>query len=133
MATSVDLARRLLRLAKDDEHAARAMLSAGSITDAIVGLHAQQAVEKALKAALTINEVEFPFSHDLELLIQLCEKSGMVMDSALDGVGDLTPFAGIERYGSEEPRTPLDRDQALRWAAAAVEWARQQIEPTRAA
>lgn len=85
---------------------------------------------KALKAALAFNDVEFPFSHDLELLIQLCEKSGIEMGPALNGVGDLTPFAGIERYGSEEElRTLLDRDQALRWAATAVEWARGQIEP----
>jgi HEPN domain len=50
MANERDLAEQLLRLARDDEAAARAMLDVGAVTDAIVGFHAQQAVEKALKA-----------------------------------------------------------------------------------
>jgi HEPN domain-containing protein len=52
MATSRDLAERLLRRASDDEAAARAMLPLESVTDTIVGFHTQQAVEKSLKAAL---------------------------------------------------------------------------------
>ena len=52
MADARDLARELLERARDDERAARALLSAGELSDAIVGFHAQQAVEKALKTAL---------------------------------------------------------------------------------
>jgi HEPN domain-containing protein len=58
MAESADLARELLGLAGDDEAAARAMLPIGSVTDAIVGFHAPQAVEKALKAVLASQGVE---------------------------------------------------------------------------
>jgi hypothetical protein len=56
MATGHDLAEQLLRRAVDDEAAARAMLSLESVTDAIVGFHAQQAVEKSLKAVLAARE-----------------------------------------------------------------------------
>src|SRR6185437_239024 len=52
MATGRDLAEQLLRRAADDEAAARAMLPLESVTDAIVGFHAQQAVEKSLKVVL---------------------------------------------------------------------------------
>jgi hypothetical protein len=44
MATPVDLARRLLGAAKDDELAARSILPIEEIADTIVGFHTQQAV-----------------------------------------------------------------------------------------
>ncbi|HEX3517783.1 MAG TPA: hypothetical protein VHT29_01965 [Solirubrobacteraceae bacterium] len=48
MATPrIDLAKRLLHRAGDDEAAAKAMLPIESVTDVIVGMLAQQAVEKS--------------------------------------------------------------------------------------
>ncbi|MGB9610524.1 MAG: HEPN domain-containing protein [Bryobacteraceae bacterium] len=38
--------------------------------------HAQQAAEKALKAVLLFQEMEFPFTHDLEELLRLAEGRG---------------------------------------------------------
>jgi hypothetical protein len=93
VAESADLARELLGLAGDDEVAARAMLPVGSVTDAIVGFHAQQAVEKALKAVLASHEVEFPFIHNLGYLAELCKKHAIELPKTLDGLDDLTPFA----------------------------------------
>jgi hypothetical protein len=65
MATGHDLAQQLLRKTADDEEAARAMLPLESVADTIVSFHAQQAVEKSLKAVLAAREVEFPFTHDI--------------------------------------------------------------------
>jgi HEPN domain-containing protein len=73
MASQRDLAEQLLKLAREDGIAARAMLDVGAVTDAIVGFHAQQAVEKALKAVLAVHGVDFPFTHDIEGLVELCE------------------------------------------------------------
>jgi HEPN domain-containing protein len=81
-----------------------------------------------LKAVLAAKGIEFPFIHDLEYLRELCKSSGIEVPSTLDGIKVLAPFAAAERYGSPTP-IGLDRDKALAWAAAAVEWARQQIEP----
>jgi len=50
MASQHDLAEQLLQRASDDEAAARAMLPIGSVTDMIVGMLAQQGVEKSIKA-----------------------------------------------------------------------------------
>jgi HEPN domain-containing protein len=72
MASLRDLAEELLDLGRDDEAAARALLDVGSVSDAIVGFHAQQAVEKALKAVLASRGVEFPFTHDLSGLVEFC-------------------------------------------------------------
>jgi len=66
MASQADLARELLGLARDDEAAARAMLESDAVTDAIVGFHCQQAVEKALKAVLAASGADFPFAHDVD-------------------------------------------------------------------
>src|ERR1700757_1224487 len=99
MAESTDLARELLSLASDDEAAARAMLPIDTVTDAIVGFHAQQAVEKALKAVLAAQKIEFPFIHNLGYLAELCKQNTIELPTALDGLDDLTPFAAMLRYG----------------------------------
>lgn len=105
------------------------MLSVGSVTDAIVGFHAQQAVEKALKAVLASRGIKFRFIHDLDYLGELCEENDIELPLEFEGATRLTPFAAIGRYGSQEPAR-LDCEQALRWAASAVDWARGMIEPT---
>lgn len=128
MATHADLARQLLGAASNDELMARSLLSVEGVTDAGIGYHAQQAVEKAIKAVLAAKGIEFPFSHNLDYLRDTCNESGIELPSTLDGIEELTPFAAAERYGSPTP-IGLDRDQALCWATSAVAWARRQIEP----
>ena len=127
MATGHDLAEQLLRRAADDEAAARAMQPLESVTDSIVGFHAQQAVEKSLKAVLAARDVEFPFIHDIGGLADLCEEGGVSLPTELDGVDRLTPYAAGLRYDDDQPSI-VGRETALNWAAAAVAWARDQIE-----
>jgi HEPN domain-containing protein len=91
MATGRDLAEQLLRRAADDEAAARAMLPLESVTDAIVGFHAQQAVEKSIKAVLAARNVDFPFIHDIGGLAELCDEVGVSLPDELHGVDRLTP------------------------------------------
>jgi len=122
MATNGDLARRLLGAAVNDELMAKSVLPVKGVTDAGLGNLCQQAVEKAIKAVLAAKGTEFPFTHDLEELRDFAKESGIELPSTLDDVEDLTPFAAAERYGSEAP-IALDRDQALKWAAAAIAWA----------
>jgi HEPN domain-containing protein len=94
------LARQLLDRADDDVAAADALLHADRVSDAIVGFHAQQAVEKALKAVLAAHHVEYPFTHDLQLLVALCEQGGAPMPADLaDDVPRLSPYATRLRYG----------------------------------
>ena len=112
----------MLGLARDDEVAARALLPLNGVADSIVGFHCQQAVEKALKSALASRDVEFPHTHDLAGLTQLCRRSGMDVPQDLEAAHSLAPYGVQMRYDSARGG-PLDREQALRWAAAAVEWA----------
>jgi HEPN domain-containing protein len=64
MSEPADAPSVLLDLATADEFAARSLLPVEGITDGVLGFHTQQAVEKALKAVLAVNGVEFPYSHD---------------------------------------------------------------------
>jgi HEPN domain-containing protein len=127
MATNGDLARRLLGAAQEDELAAKSVLRVEGIADPIVGFHTHQAVEKAIKAVLAAKGTEFPFTHNLKQLREFAKESEIELPSTLDDVEDLNPFAATERYGSEVP-IGLDREQALKWAAAAIAWAQGIVE-----
>ena len=127
MASQKELADELLRLARDDEAAVRAMLSEPAVSNAIVCFHAQQAVEKALKAVLASRGVVFPFTHDLDGLVELCKDVKLTVPTELDGVDRLTPYGVRVRYGGGDPGT-VDRATALRWAGATVEWAAARID-----
>jgi len=69
----LDLARVLLARAIDDETLVRKVSPDTDIADAIVGFHAQQAVEKLIKAVLAARGVTFMKSHALSYLIGLVD------------------------------------------------------------
>lgn len=62
------------------EYAQRDILSAKYLTSMkpepleIICFHCQQAAEKALKAYLVFLEIRVPKTHDLDQLLELCEK-----------------------------------------------------------
>jgi len=118
MAAQRDLAVELLELAREDCRVAATLLPVGEISDASVGFHAQQAVEKALKAAL----IEFPFTHNLVLLVELCRDAGLDLPPELVGADRLTPYGSRLRYGGEDVGD-VERTVALAWAQAAIAWA----------
>ena len=128
MADHADLARELLGLARDDLTAARALVDVPAVSDAIVGFHAQQATEKALKAALAANGRDFPFTHNIALLMQLSADAGILVPTALDELDLLTPYGVTARYGARSPGT-VDRGTALDLATRAVAWARAVVDP----
>ncbi|MGH2879016.1 MAG: HEPN domain-containing protein [Solirubrobacteraceae bacterium] len=110
----------LLRRAQGDLQACRVLADDVDIDDSIIGFHAQQTVEKALKVALVLAEVELPHTHDLELLVEQVQASGTTIPDELAGIDWLTPWAAELRY--DEP-TPLDRTAALAAAESACDWA----------
>jgi len=127
MASQRDLAEQLLQRACDDEAAARAMLPIESVTDLIVGMLAQQGIEKSIKAVLAARGVDFPFTHDIGGLARICNEAEAPLPDDLGEADQLTPYAGALRYDAEDPKL-VDRETALRWVTAAVTWARVQVE-----
>ncbi|HEX3736006.1 MAG TPA: HEPN domain-containing protein [Solirubrobacterales bacterium] len=128
MSESPDLPGDLLALAREDLVAAEALDKDERISDSPVGFHAQQAVEKALKAVIASRESEFPFTHDLGLLMQLCEDAGLELPAELTEADRLTPYAAAIRYGLGDPKA-VEAERAIRWAAQAIDWADAEIHP----
>jgi HEPN domain-containing protein len=128
MADQKDLAEQLLNLAREDLAAAQALDKAEGVSDSKSGFNAQQAVEKALKAALARQGEDFPFTHDIALLIELCEDHGLQFPADLRDADRLTPYAAALRYGLGNPKAVASED-ALEWAARAIEWADGELHP----
>lgn len=96
------------------------------IPDEAVGFHAQQAVEKFLKATLAAGGVEPPRTHDLAYLLSLINESGMAPPPAAADLKALVPWAREFRY--EEPLgATLDRTRTVEIVHGVREWAAQHL------
>lgn len=123
----IDEARLLLRKAREDADAVVKWAPDGNTADAIVGFHAQQAVEKAFKAVLAAFGEDFPWTHDLRYLVERLDDIEAPPPSSLREVRVLAPWAVEFRYG-ETIDDPLDREQAVGLSVSALEWAESQVE-----
>lgn len=63
-------AARLLGAARSDQRALEVLATDPQQGNDVVGFHAQQAVEKAIKAVLAAAGAEIPFTHDLGFLLE---------------------------------------------------------------
>jgi HEPN domain-containing protein len=120
-------ARLLLRKAREDAEAVTKLAVDFEIADAIIGFHAQQAAEKALKAVLAASGEDFPWTHDLRYLIERLDDLGMPLPSSLREIRVLAPWAVEFRYG-ETIDDPLDRSQAVELVDEAIAWAKVRVE-----
>ena len=100
MKTALDHARALLQKAANDPVAARATLATGAATDTVC-FHAQQAVEKSLKAVLALHDVEYPWRHDIDELVELVRPFAPEIGPYEDRIIGMTPFAVEIRYDTE--------------------------------
>lgn len=124
MSPEREQAELLLRKAREDQAALTALAGDPGIADSVVGFHAQQAVEKALKAVLAARGDDFPWTHDLRLLLRRLEAVGVDVPDVVLEARRLTPWSVEYRYG-EVIDERLDRRAAsqrvgdvLGWAAA---------------
>ena len=122
-----DLAQRLLRRADADVTLVRHVVGNADIADAIVGFHAQQAVEKSIKAVLAAHEITYGKTHQLHYLIRLLDENTIDAPTSVVDAVELNPWAVEFRY-EEDDEPPLDRHATLafiegirRWAGKAVE------------
>ncbi|MBI4568276.1 MAG: HEPN domain-containing protein [Planctomycetes bacterium] len=100
MKTPEDLAQGWWRKGDSDLAAARVVLDAGTSLDTTC-FHAQQAAEKHLKAFLSFHGVAFPFTHNIEVPIDLCAtlRADFLVLKVM--AQQLTPFAVEARYNTD--------------------------------
>jgi HEPN domain-containing protein len=100
-------ARRWLRFAAEDLRAAGILLHETQVPRRHVCWLAQQAAEKAIKAALVFLQIEFPKTHDLDALRNLVPEDWTVRQAFPD-LADLTEWSVEARYPGDWPEATAD-------------------------
>jgi len=117
----------LARKAQADAVAVRELAGNAEITDEIIGFHAQQAIEKWLKAVMAHRGMDEVRIHDIGRLLQLLQNDGAELPVNAERLDDLTIYAVPMRYDELLDAEPLDReatvelvDEVGRWASNAL-------------
>jgi HEPN domain-containing protein len=105
----------------------RRLASDPEIDDEAVGFHAQQAIEKWLKAILAFHGMEEVRIHDLGRLLELLRDAGVELPPGADRVDELTIYAVPMRYDELLDAEPLDREAAVAMVGEVGEWAANQL------
>lgn len=93
--------------------------------------HAQQAVEKAIKALLIKKGVEFPYVHDIAELLTLLEKTGQKLSKTIREGEKLTRFAVFTRYpGIAQTISQKEYEEAMKVAEEVIRWVKEQLKNT---
>lgn len=120
-------ARMWLGYALGDLEAARAQ-PGRHVRPRIVAFNAQQAAEKALKAALTLAGIEAPRTHDLDDLRNRLPTDWRARQGPRD-LASLSDFAVDSRYPDDfAPVTPLQSATAVRQAIAVIRRVREDFD-----
>ena len=84
---------------------------------------AQQAAEKAVKALLIHQGVDYPYVHDLAQLLTLVHQGGQEVPESVKQAAKLTRYAMVTRYpGALEPVIQEEYKEAVAIAEEVVRW-----------
>lgn len=123
-----ELAALLARKATEDAVALREFAANTEIADSVLGFHAQQAIEKWLKAVLARHTVDFEYTHDLRHLIALIEDRRIDFPIDTPAVVRLTEYAVPLRYDELLDAVPLNREVAVRLVGEVGSWANSVLD-----
>jgi HEPN domain-containing protein len=99
-----EFVREWLSKVNADLLASRHLLKEESKLAFVSAFHAQQAVEKALKALLVWHQIEFPKTHDIRQLLDLLTSPEPELSKELDEASSLTDYAIEHRYPADNRR-----------------------------
>lgn len=100
-----------LNYADEDLRLARhALTLATGVPYRLVAYHAQQCAEKSLKAYLVSHRIDFPYTHNISRLLELCDDRARWGAALLDAEV-LSVYAITTRYPGEDEE--VTRDEAL--------------------
>lgn len=124
-----ETSRILLKKAEEDATAVREFAGNDEIADSIIGFHAQQAVEKWLKAVTAAKGTRHSTIHDIDRLIEIVEASGVEVPLDRDRLAVLTQYAVPLRYDELLDSESLEREVLVVLVAEVAEWVAGQIGP----
>ena len=90
--------------------------------------HAQQCVEKYIKALLVARGLVFPRTHDLVALTDLCLQGGIIIPVEQEALDRLAAYAVQVRYPGEDPALDETRE-ALQVAQTVCRFVRKFLNP----
>ena len=127
--SDLEHAREMIALARRDLKALGGMLDAGTFEDEVFGFHAQQAVEKALKAWMCLLGEEYPLTHNIRLLLAILGKCGRDVE-IFSELSKYNAFAVDHRYRFPPSPEALDRPATLAEVRELVEHVEKLIGQT---
>ena len=92
--------------ADEDLHLSKYALKLRPAPCRLIAYHAQQCAEKCLKAYLVFRRVDFPYTHNISLLLELCTGQSKWAESLQDAE-ELTAFAITTRYPGEDKKVTM--------------------------
>jgi HEPN domain-containing protein len=119
-------AQRMLRNADRDRKAFRILIASKEADEITICFHAQQAVEKYLKAVLIRLGVNYRKTHDLLELATLIKDQGLELPYSPEELSLLNPYAVTFRYEEEEIMTVTVKE-AKRLVIGMRQWAVKQL------
>lgn len=126
--SDIEHARAMLMMAEKDLKAIKGMESAETFADEIFGLHAQQAIEKTLKAWIAVLGDEYPFVHDISRLLTILGEHGCDVERFWDLV-EYNAFAVQFRYEAFDSfEKPLDRPAVISKVQALFDHVQEIVE-----
>ena len=123
----IDQALRFLAMADRDIKAFEVLQSDPEVSLVSVCFHAQQAVEKSLKAVLILHGIEFGKTHDLNALTLLLMNNKIDPPLSPEELDRLTPFAVTFRYEDREIET-VNRQEAQKMVEAIRNWSGERVK-----
>ena len=118
-----DLAALYSKKASNDAKAAREFADNPEISDEIIGFHAQQAVEKWLKAVMADLGLPQQRTHDIDQLCRVLEEQGVALPAIRSRLAELTDFAVPLRYEDLLDAEPLNRHATVTLVEQVGKWA----------
>lgn len=121
-----DLAQLLMEKAAGDEKILLRLVDEDDIPDDGLGFHAQQAVEKMIKAVLAHNDVSYERTHNIAYLLTLLDGASIPKPGNAASLPNLSPWAAELRY-ARQPEAVPDRTEMRSLVEQTKTWAEAQL------
>jgi hypothetical protein len=92
--------------AAGDEKSLFRLIGEDDIPDDGLGFHAQQAVEKMIKAVLAHNDVSYERTHNIAYLLKLLDGASIPKPNTAADLPNLSPWAAEFRYARQPEAVP---------------------------
>ena len=124
---AIDESRRLLRIARADFAACRALIQAPGVRFANAAFHGQQSLEKALNAVLAARGLDFGRTHNLLALAGQLTQAGEAVPDTGDALSQISPYTVNLRYDDADDEL-LSPAVLCDVVATLIDWAANRVD-----